>query len=279
VLTTPPRRRRFRLAGPAPALRRYLQARGRFTLEPAQVNDRWMWARRPRRSAPRRRPVVVLVAGLGLSGRYLLPVADELAGRVPVWVPDLPGFGRSDAPPGMLDMAGLADAVIDWMDAVALDRVALVGNSMGCQIVVEAAARHPARISHVVLEGPTMDAAARTVPAHAWRVFLDAFREPLSLGPLQVLDWLGTGPRRLVATTRSAFAHTVEDQLPRVGCPALVVRGSRDAIVPQRWAEQVAAGLPYGRLQVVPGGSHAMTYSNPRMLADIVEAFVTEPDG
>lgn len=43
-------------------------------------------------------PDVVLVHGLGLSGTYLLPMAQELARDYRVWVPDLPGFGRSGKP-------------------------------------------------------------------------------------------------------------------------------------------------------------------------------------
>jgi pimeloyl-ACP methyl ester carboxylesterase len=40
-------------------------------------------------------PAVVLVHGLGLSGRYMLPVAEPLAPRYPVYMPDLPGFSAS----------------------------------------------------------------------------------------------------------------------------------------------------------------------------------------
>ena len=258
---------------PGEALRRFLRALDEFVVVEHTVAGRKMSARRPRRLAESG-TCVVLVAGLGLSGRYLLPVAHELAPRLPVWVPDLPGFGRSASRDKVLDMAGLGDALVAWMNAVGIDFAALVGNSMGCQIAVEAAARHPHRISSVVLEGPTMDAAARSVVRHAGRVAVDAFREPLSLGPLQVFDWLGTGPRRLVATTRYAFAHRVEERAKEVACPVLVVRGSRDPIVPQRWAEQMADALASGTLTVVSGGTHAMTYSNPVTLAEIVDTFV-----
>ena len=219
-------------------------------------------------------PAVVLLSGLALSGHYMLPVGRELARRFDVWIPDLPGYGRSLPGRVALDIPELADAVVAWMDQVGLDRAAVLGNSVGCQIAVEAAARHPERVGHVVLEGPTIDAGARSVLRHAGRVALAARREPPSLGPLQVMDWLRTGPRGVVATIRYAFSHRIEDRLPDVRCPALVVRGERDPIVPQGWAEQVAAGLPQGSLVVVPGASHAMNYSSPGALADLVATFV-----
>ena len=220
-------------------------------------------------------PPLVLVAGLGLSGRYLLPLGAELAERHDVWIPDLPGFGRSEAPSRkVLGMAELGDATVAWMDAVGMRRAVLVANSAGCQIAVEAAARHADRIGGMVLEAPTIDASARSVIRHLGRVVLDSFHEPFSLWWVQIFDWLDTGPRRLVGTVRHTFAHRVEERLPLVTCPAVVVRGSLDRIVPMRWAAQVAAALPHGTLRLEDGASHAMPYSAPQRLAATVTAFV-----
>ncbi len=54
--------------------------------------------------------------------------------------------------------------------------------------------------------------------------------------------------------------HRIEKRLPDVSCPALVVRGSADRVVPQRWAEQVTCLLPRGQPRVMPGATHTMTY-------------------
>jgi pimeloyl-ACP methyl ester carboxylesterase len=88
----------------------------------------------------------VLVHGLGLSGRYMLPLAACLADAYRVFLPDLPGFGDSSHPHEVLDVGGLADALAAWLDAMDLPRVALLGNSFGCQIIVDLAARHPDRL-------------------------------------------------------------------------------------------------------------------------------------
>lgn len=219
---------------------------------------------------------MILLAGLGLSGRYMLPVGAELAERFEVWVPDLPSHGRRDGPPTSLDMHELADVVVAWMDEIGMRTAVLVGNSMGCQVAVEAAVRHPDRVSGVVLEGPTIDAGCRSVLVHVWRIALDGTREPPSLTPLQAGEWFGTGPVRLCHAIRYAFSHEVERRLPLVGCPALVVRGGRDPIVSHRWAEQVTASLPDAELVTVPAGAHAMTYSRPEVLAGLVVDFVAQ---
>jgi pimeloyl-ACP methyl ester carboxylesterase len=218
-------------------------------------------------------PAVVLVHGLGVSGRYMTPLADALAGDARLLVPDLPGFGRSPAPPGPLDTAGLADAVVDAMTAAGLERATLVGNSYGCQIAVEAAGRHPERIESVVLVGPTLDPEARSVLRQLGRLALAAFVEPPSLTALALADYVRCGPRRVVATIRHALAHDMASALAAVRVPALVVRGGRDPIVPRRWAER-AARLARARLVEIPGGGHALNYDAPRRLARVVRAWV-----
>ena len=84
---------------------------------------------------------VVLVHGLVVSSRYMIPLAARLAAHAHVYAPDLPGFGKSDHPERPLKIAGLADALAGWMRATGLARAALIGNSMGCQVIAELALR------------------------------------------------------------------------------------------------------------------------------------------
>src|SRR5687768_4810028 len=79
-------------------------------------------------------PDLVLVHGVGVSGRYMRPLMLRLGERGRAWLPDLPGFGHSWKPAAPLDVAGLAQALLAWMDALGIGPVTLIGNSMGCQI-------------------------------------------------------------------------------------------------------------------------------------------------
>jgi pimeloyl-ACP methyl ester carboxylesterase len=125
----------------------------------------------------RSRPTVVLVPGIGLSHRVMIPIAELLAPYLAVRAPDPPGFGRSDKPRRPLALPELADALAAWIDAAGLGRPALVGNSFGCQVIVELAARHPDRVACAVLQGPTMDPAARSLPSQTWRWLRDTVQE------------------------------------------------------------------------------------------------------
>jgi pimeloyl-ACP methyl ester carboxylesterase len=92
------------------------------------IDERPLFPRigRASRRRAQRRAEVVLVHGLGLSGRYMLPVAACLAARYRVLLPDLPGFGDSGHRARVLDGPALADALAAWMRAMSLRRAALI---------------------------------------------------------------------------------------------------------------------------------------------------------
>lgn len=220
----------------------------------------------------------VLVHGIGVSSRYLVPLGRILAESRPVVALDLPGFGRSESPPRGLGVAELAGVLAEWLSRNGVDRPVLVANSMGCQVVVELAAGRPELAGPLVLVGPTVDRHARTAPRQAFRLATDSLREPRSLLAIIAVDYARYGPLRFTRTARSALADRLEAKLPDVTSPTLVVRGGRDALVSQRWAEEVARLLPSGRLAVVPGEAHACHYSAPGRVADLVERFVEEAE-
>jgi pimeloyl-ACP methyl ester carboxylesterase len=106
-------------------------------------------------------PRVVLVHGLAVPHRYLMPTAALLARRHPVGVPDLPGFGLSAEPGRVLGTRELADALGGWLAATGGGPAVLLGNSYGCQLIVDLVIRAPSLAAAVVLAGPTVDPRAR----------------------------------------------------------------------------------------------------------------------
>jgi 2-hydroxy-6-oxonona-2,4-dienedioate hydrolase len=103
----------------------------------------------------------------------------------------------------------------------------------------------------------------------------DLGREPLSLLTHPAQDGV-MGIRELLATARSALADRVEDRLPLIEQPTLVLRGSHDSFVSAAWAERVAALLPRSRLVVVPGEPHAVHYTRPDLVSELVRDLLLE---
>lgn len=217
---------------------------------------------------------VVLVHGLGVSGRYLAPIARRIGAEHPVYVPDLPGHGRSDKPVRTLDVPGLAEALRAWMDAVGLRRAAFLANSMGCQTVVELAVRDPQKVDRLILVGPTADRQARTAHQQIARFFWTGISELPSIIPIVIVDYLRAGPRRVWQEMRAMLRDRTEEKLPRIDVPAMVLRGEWDRIVPRRWGEEVARLLKADPLVVIPNAAHAAHYSDARELMQLIEPFL-----
>ncbi|MBA2449365.1 MAG: alpha/beta hydrolase [Chloroflexi bacterium] len=224
---------------------------------------------------PGRLPVVLL-HGLVVSSRYMVPTAERLAAYHSTYALDLPGFGRSAKPRHVLTIAELADTVAAWMASSGLERAALVGDSFGCQVAVEVALRHTRLADRLVLIGPTADPGARSALRQAARWLLNATREPLALGPILVRDYLDAGFDRFYHTLRYLLQDRIEDKLPHVQAPTLIVRGARDPIVPQSWAEQAARLLPRGRLIVVPEAAHTVNFNAAEELVRLMRPFLDD---
>lgn len=216
----------------------------------------------------------MLVHGVGASSRYLMPLARRLARRGRVYVPDLPGFGRSAKVRRALTLRELAELLREWMDRFSLGSAVVAGNSFGCEIAAELALVHPGRVEAAVFLGPTIDRRHRNVRSQAARFVVTALREPFGLTRPLIADYLQAGLVRPVQTLRYALNDPLERKLPRIEVPVLVLRGARDALVPQRWAEEVAALLPRGELRVVPGGAHVLNYDSAAAVAAEIGTFL-----
>ena len=206
---------------------------------------------------------LVLVHGLGVSGRYFDPLVRELPDFECV-VPDLRRHTT---------LEGQAEALRE----VVGEGAPLVGNSMGCQAITELAVRSPGLLERAIFVGPTVDRRSRSYVEQAARLLVDAVREPPSLATIVVRDYISTGPLRVARAARSAVGDALEREVPRIACPLLVVRGERDPLCPQDWAEELARVASRGRLAVVRGAAHAAHYSHPRELAALVRGFLEEP--
>lgn len=217
---------------------------------------------------------VLLVHGLAVSHRYLMPTARALARTNPVYVPDLPGFGLSGKPSTVYDVSAHARHLAAFAMALGLPPLCLVGNSFGAEIAAALAADHPGVAAAVVLVGPTADRAARTRTGQIGRWLLDVSREDFRQAPILYRDVRDAGPRRVFRTLGHSVRHRMERTLRRVDVPVLLVRGARDPIAPRRWLAELAAGRPH-TIATVPGAAHnAVTTAGPEVAA-LTLAFLT----
>lgn len=224
-------------------------------------------------------PTVVLVHGQGCSHRYWAPLAARLAGRARVVAVDLPGFGDSPAGDVVLDLRQLSGVLAGWLVATGRERALVVGHSVGCQVVVDVAAHSPGLLDRVVLVGPTVLLGHRTWRSQATRLLSDLFLEVPTLHPVLVGDYLRCGSRRFVRTFSWMLADAVEDKLPLLSGPTLVLRGGWDPLAPRDWCRRLAAALPAGRLVEVPRCGHNVNWTRPGRLAQVLVGELDEAAG
>jgi pimeloyl-ACP methyl ester carboxylesterase len=195
--------------------------------------------------------VFCLVHGLGVGQAYFDPLARELSGEQV-----RPELGKP------LPISALAAQ----LEAELRGPAVVVANSMGCQVATDLAVRRPELVQALVLVGPTVDPSTRSAVRHAFRLARDAWFEPPKLTGIVLRDYLRYGPARLLQQARYALEDAIEERLPAIAAPALVLRGAYDPLCPARWGQE-AAGLLHTRLVTVAGAGHAAHFSHPKVVA------------
>lgn len=220
----------------------------------------------------------VLVHGIGVDRSYFAPLAAVLAEHGRVHVLELPGFGRAPKPREVLSVEDHAALVVAMLRSLGRP-VVLVGQSMGCQIVLEAALRAPELVERVVAIGAVTDPAEATAPMQALRLVQDVLGETPATNRRVFSAYLRCGPRRYLATLPTMLRYDTEASAAAVRVPTMLVRGSRDPICRRPWARRLAARVADGRLVEIPGAHHNAMTSHPRAVASAILSADRRPRG
>jgi pimeloyl-ACP methyl ester carboxylesterase len=224
--------------------------------------------------APAGAPTMIHVHGFAISGRYLLPTAARLAPCYPTYVPDLPGFGRSDRPARPLGIPELADALARFMDQVGVERAVLLGNSLGCPIIGDFLDMHPDRIEATIFCSPAGGLHNRPFIKGIAQLAMDGLREPLGMVPIAVADYAHYGILPSINLFRSLIHYPTLERVAELQLPVLVVFGSRDPLVSEMLIRQRATELPHVTAVALDGAAHAINFSHPDQLASVIRAWM-----
>ncbi|GAA5133244.1 alpha/beta fold hydrolase [Pseudonocardia adelaidensis] len=207
-------------------------------------------------------PEVALVQGMAVAD-YLMPAVAELGRWTRAHLVELPGFAGSGEPRCRLDVPGYAAAVVEWLDAAGLGPVVLAGHSSGTQVAARAAVLAGERVVAVVLASPTVAPIARPFPRMVLRWRLDGRHEPPGLTGSHLREWRRAGVRGLLHLVRVHLRDRIEESVPALTVPVLVLRGADDRLSTAEWARDLAASAPSGRYREVPG-AHTFVWADPR---------------
>lgn len=253
-------------------------------------------------------PVVVLLHGLRSYAHTWAELAAALAGSYHVIAPDFRGRGGSAWDPAQDYYQDTYVADLEALVAqLGLDRFALIGHSLGGAVGYAYAARHPERVTRLVVEdiGP----GSSTQTPGAGRILRELADTPTDFESLdQVraywrrirpgisdealesrvrhtvrpgdggrwkwkLDMTGiANARRAVAPGRSVDLWACVEALR---CPTLVIRGARSDFLPVQTCQDLARRQPLIRWAEVPDAGHYVHDDNPEAVIHLVTAFLT----
>ncbi|WP_200921740.1 alpha/beta fold hydrolase [Agromyces sp. Leaf222] len=223
-------------------------------------------------------PAMMHVHGFGLSGRYLLPTAERLADDFHTLVPDLPGFGRSGKAASSLDVPDLAHAAARFLDDRGIERVTLVGNSMGCPVICEFAHLHPDRIERAVLVSPAGGVFNQPLRRAMGQISRDGTREPPGLMRVVTPDYLRFGVPSTVRMFKALTRYPSLERMLALHIPTLAVLGDRDPLMPGADRVQEVASQTDNRVLIakIEGAAHAINFSHSGELAHMIRLFMAD---
>ena len=208
----------------------------------------------------------------------LMPTARLLARHAVNVVPDLPGYGHSARRDHTLDIRELAEAVLGLLDALAMDKVVLLGNSMGCPVSLEVSHAAPERVDRMVLVSPAGGVQNQPLGRALVQLAQDGLRESPRMARVAVPDYLGFGPVNALRLFHQLTLFPSLERLVRTPVPTLTVLGSRDPLMPgpARVIEVARMSPEHVSVVVIHGAAHAINYSHPGELANVVTAWLED---
>ncbi|GIV96171.1 MAG: alpha/beta hydrolase [Herpetosiphonaceae bacterium] len=244
----------------------------------------------------RGRPVLFLHGWLG-SWRYWLPTVEVVSNYFRTYSFDFWGFGDSSQKNGaQSSILSFSDQVIRFMDAMGIEKVPLVGHSMGGMVALKTAIRFPNRVDRVVAVGapivgtslsvllkltdnPRIARAMARMPLMTkllFRWFLGDINDPAYHEILE--DSVKPTEESVRRSVGSMMRTDLRPELDKLSVPALIVHGARDDIVnPNQPDIFLERSMPNVQVFVMPESRHFPFLDEPDIFNKVLLDFLRSP--
>lgn len=241
-------------------------------------------------------PALLLGPSLGTTTRLWERATAPLAEHFDIFAVDLPGHGASPATTEPFSVGELADAVVRVADVAGIERFCYAGDSLGGQVALELALRHPDRMLAVSIicssakvgEPAAWHERAATVRRQgtpvlvgpsAGRWYAPGFieREPDAVGAM-LLDLSDTDDESYALCCEALADFDLRSRLGEIAVPLLAIWGEQDTVIPPAEARAVAESVRNGRGIELAGVAHLAPIESPaEVAAMLIEFFLPHP--
>lgn len=174
----------------------------------------------------------------------------------------MPGYGESPGPGKALNIEEMAQWTARLLDALEIDRVHVVGNSMGCQVALAFTRLFPERVSALVLTGPTVGESTVPLRHYLLGMMTNSRWEPLIYKFMAFRMFLQMGIRRYWSTVGMMMDDDAVGNAARVNSPCLIVRGTQDRIVSEESARRLTEALPNSSYRTIANAAHMIPFNH-----------------
>ena len=222
----------------------------------------------------------------GAGGGAWTPGLARLAERFRVYAPNHPGFGQSDERPEWDRVEDYVYYYLDFLDALALDRVHLVGASLGGWMAAEIAVGHCHRLRTLVLldaaglwldEAPMADLFLRPPEELTQLMWHDPSRAPAPPPPTPEAMLAQAKANTTVARLAwKPYFHNpkLPGRLARITVPTLILWGESDRLIPLPHGRRYQELIPGAELQVIPECGHIILREQPERGTAAIAEFI-----
>jgi pimeloyl-ACP methyl ester carboxylesterase len=236
--------------------------------------------------------VLLLVHGLSGSSSSWAEVMPKLSSKYRVIAIDLLGHGRSDKPRGEYSPAVFARLLRDLLDALGIDKVTVVGHSLGGGVAMTFASHHRSYCRRLVLLnsggfGSEVSALLRmcSLPGAGFALPLIAACRAIWTGEAATVRELvpNRDDRRVFLRTLRSVVNLRGQAASALSClhafadlPTQIIAGENDRIIPVAHAHAAHHALPGSRLDIIGGAGHDPQIQQSEIVADLIDDFVTQ---
>lgn len=229
--------------------------------------------------------IIVFIHGSGGDGqdwKYQLTGLSRMASIIAL---DLPGHGGSP-PPAPERVEEHAQCVMDFVDALGLRKVMLVGCSLGSAITLSVALSEPSWLTAIGLVGagarlrvlPALLEGLKAHPDMALAMLADFCLSPGSARELheEIRQKLLAATADIVHKDLSACDRfDVMNRLGEISLPAWIIVGQDDRLTPVKYAQYLNRGISSSTLTLVPGAGHLVMIEQPESFNDSLARFLS----